>query len=206
MRLAAWGIGGGGVPLRGVGLQLVMVWQHLAQIRSRYPADWATIVNNSAARPAFGFGHSHAARDSAEVLGLDLSRLAALRPEEAVLPLRGEDTRKITRINYLLEPALAGLFDPNPYLAEQPDAKTEPVKPEPPTPRTWKQKLAHSRAVFAEFLDEVRKRGEDPDSVEEQNLIAIMHLADVVEEFGRRMPPGVEKKRPNRRKKGDRGV
>jgi hypothetical protein len=33
-----------------------------------------------------------------------------------------------------------------------------------------------------------------------------MPRADAVEEIGPRMPPGVEKKRPNRRKKGARGV
>jgi hypothetical protein len=57
----------------------------------------------------------HAARDSAEVLGPDPGRLAALKSEEAVLALRGEVTRKITRLNDLLELALAGRFDPNPY-------------------------------------------------------------------------------------------
>ena len=58
-------------PARGFGLQLVMVWQDLAQIKSRYPADWATIVNNSAALLAFGFGHYHAAKEYADILGLD---------------------------------------------------------------------------------------------------------------------------------------
>jgi hypothetical protein len=80
------------------------------------------------------------------------------------------------------------------------------VKPEPPTPKPWQEKVAHTRAVFMEFLEEVRKQGEGRVTDEERIFGALMHLADAVEAIGRRMPTGIEKKRPNRRKKGDRGV
>jgi type IV secretion system protein VirD4 len=191
--------------LRGFGLQLVMVWQDLAQIRSRYPADWATILNNSAALLAFGFGHYHAAKEYSDVLGLDPGRLAALKPEEAVLAMRGEGTRKISRLNYLIEPMFAGLFDPNPYFAQEPEAEIEPVKP-PPAPKTWQEKVAHTRAVLTEVVEEMRKEG-DGQEEEQRFFAALMHLADAVEEIGQQMPPGIAKKRPNRRKKGgDRGV
>ena len=190
--------------LRGFGLQLVMVWQDLAQIKSRYPADWATIVNNSAALLSFGFGHYHAAREYSEVLGLDPGQLASLKPEEAILAMRGDGTRKISRVNYLLEAEFKGMFDPNPYFAEEPETEVEPVSPGPPAPETWHEKVTHTRTVLRRFLEEARKEGESKE--EEQIFGALMHLADAVEEIGRHLPPGIEKKRAVRRKKADRGV
>jgi hypothetical protein len=80
------------------------------------------------------------------------------------------------------------------------------VKPELPTPKTGKEKLAHTRAVLAEFLAEIRKPEEGRDSDEEPIFGALMQLSGAVEEIGRRMPPGIGPKRPPRRKKGDRGV
>ena len=144
--------------LRGFGLQLVMVWQDLAQIKSRYPADWATIVNNSAALLSFGFGHYHAAKEYAEVMGLEPGQLASLKPEEAVLAIRGDGTRKISRANYLREPQFDGMFDPNPYFAEEPEMNVEPANPMPPVPATWQEKITHSRTVLMKFLEEAPRK------------------------------------------------
>ena len=190
--------------LRGFGLQLVMVWQDLAQIKSRYPADWATIVNNSAALLSFGFGHYHAAKEYSEVLGLDPGLLASLKPAEAALAMRGEGTRKISRVNYLLAPEFEGMFDPNPYFAEEAKLDVKPVKPEPPAPETWQEKVAHARTVLTSLLEEARKDGDSRE--EEQIYGALMHLADAVEEIGRHLPSHIERKRPIRRKKDDLGV
>jgi type IV secretory pathway TraG/TraD family ATPase VirD4 len=181
-----------------------MVWQDLAQIKSRFPADWATILNNSAALLAFGFGHYHAAKEYADILGLDPAQLASLKPEEAVLAMRGDGTRKISRVNYLLAPEFEGMFDPNPYFTEEPETKVEPVEPELPAPETWQEKIVHTHTVLRKFIEESRKEGEGQE--EELLFGAFIHLADAVEQIGRHLPPGIEKKKPIRRKKGDRGV
>ncbi|QEH36474.1 Conjugal transfer protein TraG [Aquisphaera giovannonii] len=101
--------------LRGYGVQLVSVWQDLAQMKSLYPQDWSSILNNSAVLLAFGFGHYSACRDYAEVLGLDAGDLMRLAPDEAALSVRGEGTRKVRRLNYLRDAMFQGLADPNPY-------------------------------------------------------------------------------------------
>ena len=101
--------------MRGYGLKLVTAWQDLAQIKSRYKNDWQTILNNSGAVVTFGMGHWAAAKDMAEVFGWEPSDLLRLKPDEAVLSVRNEGTRKIHRINYLHDDLFIGLADPNPY-------------------------------------------------------------------------------------------
>ncbi len=101
--------------MRGYGLRLVTAWQDLAQIKSRYEIDWPTLLNNSGAILAFGFGHYSAAKDAAEFLGLEPHELLKLKGDEAVLALRGDSPRKITRQNYLKDTMFADLADPNPY-------------------------------------------------------------------------------------------
>ena len=105
--------------MRGYGLQLVTAWQDLAQIKSRYKTDWATILNNSGAVLTFGMGHWAAAKDAAELLGWEPADLLKLGPQEAALAVRGEGTRKVTRVNYLKDAMFAGMADPNPYHARR---------------------------------------------------------------------------------------
>ncbi len=105
--------------MRGYGLQLVTAWQDLAQMKSRYKADWPTLLNNSGAVLTFGMGHWAAAKDAAEVLGWEPTDLLKLKPDEAVLAVRGEMTRKVRRLNYLKDAMFAGLADENPYHARR---------------------------------------------------------------------------------------
>jgi type IV secretion system protein VirD4 len=89
-------------------------------MKSRYPHDWPTILNNSAVLQAFGFSHYVMAKEWADVLGLDPHELMHLRPDEAALAVRGEGTRRVRRLNYLRDAMFAGLFDPNPYFSRTP--------------------------------------------------------------------------------------
>lgn len=101
--------------MRGFGLQLVSVWQDVAQIKGRYPDDWRTILNNSGAILTFGIGHHGAAKDAAEFLGMEAAELLMMKPDEAALSVRGQGVRKISRLNYLEDEQFRGLYDPNPY-------------------------------------------------------------------------------------------
>ena len=101
--------------LRGYGLQLITAWQDLAQMRSRYKLDYPTILNNAAALISFGHGHYAAAKEYAELFGIDAVELLKMGPDQATLSVRGEGTRKIRRLNYLKDEQFAGLTDPNPY-------------------------------------------------------------------------------------------
>ena len=64
-------------------------------------------------------GHWAAAKDAAEMLGWEPMELLKLRPDEAVLAVRGEPTRKVKRLNYLGDAMFAGLADENPYHARR---------------------------------------------------------------------------------------
>ena len=105
--------------LRGYGLQLITAWQDVAQIRSRYKADYATILNNAAALVSFGQSHYAAAKEYADLFGIDAAELLKMGMDHAALSIRGEGTRMIRRLNYLKDERLAALADPNPYFARR---------------------------------------------------------------------------------------
>ncbi len=57
--------------------------------------------------------------DRGEVLGQEPHDLLRQASNEAALFIRGEGAATVKRLNYLLDPEFAGLFDPNPrYLPE----------------------------------------------------------------------------------------
>jgi type IV secretion system protein VirD4 len=105
--------------LRGYGLQLITAWQDIAQIRSRYKLDYATVLHNSAVLISFGQSHYAAAKEYAELFGIDAAELLKMGMDQAALSIRGEGTRIIRRLNYLKDERFAGLADPNPYFARQ---------------------------------------------------------------------------------------
>ena len=100
--------------MRAYGLQLITVWQNLAQLKSRYPNDWTTILNNCEMIMSFGLGHHGSARDLGDYCGFDPNRLLALRPDEAALSMRYQRPQVIRRMNYLKDLVFRGMFDPNP--------------------------------------------------------------------------------------------
>jgi type IV secretion system protein VirD4 len=105
--------------LRGYGLQLITAWQDVAQIRSRYKLDYATLLNNAAALISFGQSHYAAAKEYGELLGIDAAELLKMGIDQAALSIRGEGARMIRRLNYLEDKRFSGLADPNPYFARQ---------------------------------------------------------------------------------------
>jgi type IV secretion system protein VirD4 len=105
--------------LRGYGLQLITAWQDIAQMRSRYKADYATILNNAAALLSFGQSHHGAAKEYADLFGIDAADLLKMGMDHAALSIRGEGTRMIRRQNYLKEERFMGHADPNPYFARR---------------------------------------------------------------------------------------
>jgi type IV secretion system protein VirD4 len=109
--------------LRGYGLQLITAWQDVAQIRSRYKLDTATILNNAAVLISFGQGHYAAAKEYADLMGIDAAELLKMGMDQAALSVRGEGTRIIRRMNYLKDERLARFADPNPYFARQKKGK-----------------------------------------------------------------------------------
>ncbi len=100
--------------MRAYGLQLITVWQNLAQMQSRYPDDWTTILDNCEVIMWFGLAHYGSARELGAYCGFDPARLLELRPDEAAVSIRHHKPQFIRRMNYLRDAMFRGMFDPNP--------------------------------------------------------------------------------------------
>ncbi len=100
--------------MRAYGLQLITVWQNLAQLKSRYPSDWTTILDNCEVIMSFGLGHYGSACELGAYCGFDPARLLELRPDEAAVSIRHKRPQVIRRMNYLRDGMFRGMFDPNP--------------------------------------------------------------------------------------------
>jgi type IV secretion system protein VirD4 len=72
--------------LRGFGLQVVSIWQDMAQLKSRYKEDWSTTLKNCGVLVVFGMSHFSMAREYSELLGVDPHELITLDPDEACWP------------------------------------------------------------------------------------------------------------------------
>ena len=103
--------------LRGAGLQVWSFWQDLSQLRQHYPQDWQTMIHNAAALQLLSVPNHLIAKEWAELLGMEAAGLARLAPEDAVVAIRGQDTRVVRRPDYLADPPFARLYDPNPRFA-----------------------------------------------------------------------------------------
>jgi type IV secretion system protein VirD4 len=102
--------------LRGYGLQVWSFWQDLGQLRNLYPHDWQTMVNNSGVLQVFGLNNHLAAREWAELMGVEARDLAGLERVDAALFVEGE-YRRCRRPDYLRDHLFAGLYDDNPRFA-----------------------------------------------------------------------------------------
>lgn len=100
--------------MRAYGLQLVTVWQNLAQMKSRYPDDWKTILDNCEVIMSFGLGHYGSAHELGDYCGIEPARLLELGPDEAAVSIRHRKPEFIRRMNYLKDARFRGMFDPNP--------------------------------------------------------------------------------------------
>ena len=100
--------------LRGYGVTVWSLWQDLSQLKHLYPADWETVLNNSAVVQAFGMTNGCMARTCADVLGVSTDRLLRLDCGEQVLLRPGQGPQVTRRMDYLTDRLFTGLYDPNP--------------------------------------------------------------------------------------------
>jgi type IV secretion system protein VirD4 len=105
--------------LRGSGLQTWTFWQDWSQLRSLYPTDWQTILNNSGVIQMFGISNHGMARECSEVTGQSPEVFDGLAREHAVVMRQGQGSIVCRRPDYLKDEAFAGLFDANPRFGLQ---------------------------------------------------------------------------------------
>jgi type IV secretion system protein VirD4 len=107
--------------LRGYGVQCWTMWQDLSQLKSIYPTEWESILNNSAIIQAFGLTNGMASKVLADVMDMHPTELLRMKRTQQALLLPGEGPQTARRVDYLKDPQFRGLFDPNPRYARRPD-------------------------------------------------------------------------------------
>ena len=116
--------------LRGYGLQTWSFWQDLSQLSQLYPDAWETMLNNCRVIQAFGFTNLYMARTLADRIGYPDSReLLGLDADELLLMIAGDEPAIAQRPNYLSDPCLEGLADPNPFHTREVETEITAVRP-----------------------------------------------------------------------------
>lgn len=126
--------------LRGYGLQTWSFWQDVSQLKTLYPLDWQTMVNNSRVFQAFGANNLGAAEDMAELVGFVSGRqFLEMERGEMLLQIAGDEAVIARLPDYLTDPVFAGQFDPNPFF----DPDFSPLPP----PRLTRSYLRETRTI-----------------------------------------------------------
>lgn len=101
--------------LRGYGVRVVLFVQSIAQLKSLWPQDWQTVIENCATVLNFGNTSLQAARQVAEHLGdTSAEALFAMPLHHLAVHRSGLGTRIVRRMDYLNDHHFAGRFDPHP--------------------------------------------------------------------------------------------
>ena len=90
------------------------MWQDLSQLKQLYPADWETILNNSAVIQVFGLTNGWAAKSLGEIMDMGAGELLKMGTKSRRCCGRGKEPRITGRVDYLTDGVFAGLFDANP--------------------------------------------------------------------------------------------
>ncbi len=135
--------------MRGYGLRIWTFWQDLSQLKSLYPKDWQSILNNSGIIQIFGCNQTLAMNELASLcdpFGDDFSLF--IPPEQQLLLRRDGQSFKARQIDYRHDPVFEGLFAPNPFYRESTShptrrgfsAKTDQVQTQDPPASSTRQR------------------------------------------------------------------
>ncbi|MCA1288115.1 type IV secretory system conjugative DNA transfer family protein [Salipiger bermudensis] len=121
--------------LRGYGVMVWSFWQDLSQLRSRYPDNWETLINNCKVFQAFGCATPLQAGALDRLFDMPRSSLMDLEDNEMLLAIYGDDPVIARKPRYFMDPGFRGLFDRNP-LQGAPDHDTCEESIEVPSTRS----------------------------------------------------------------------
>lgn len=108
--------------MRGYGVKVWTFWQDLSQIKKLYKDDWESILNNCSFHQYFGASTPMAGRLLQDYLGDTCPRaVSSFKPTELALYRPGHRGQVARLPNYLADAMFAGLYDPNPFHAAQPE-------------------------------------------------------------------------------------
>jgi type IV secretion system protein VirD4 len=118
----------GGMPLilqaltlmRGFGLRVMPILQSLAQLRSLWPTDYQTILDNCGTIVAFNQSRPDMAEPMSKLFGdISADTLMRLPKDHLVINRSGEGTIVARKLDYLTDAMFASRFDPNPFYGRQ---------------------------------------------------------------------------------------
>ena len=115
--------------LRGYGVQVWSFWQDISQLKTNYPKDWPTILNNCRVIQVFGKGTGIMTSDLSAALDVGPDRIASLPPEHLLAWVDGAPPVVLRRPTCYADPDLKELCDPGPFF--DPDFVEEDIKPFP---------------------------------------------------------------------------
>ena len=105
---------------RGYGVQPWLFFQSLFQLKENYGESWRTFVDNAGAIQAFGFANMFGVEEWGKFFGRTPDQLLSMSPQDQLLYISGKGTLESRRMNYLVDAEFKGMFDENPYFANQP--------------------------------------------------------------------------------------
>jgi type IV secretion system protein VirD4 len=113
---------------RSYGMRVWSFFQDVAQIQRMMPDEWQTVINNTAAIEVFGVPNYLSASELTKILG-DFSEdsLRRMSPADQVLQVTGHIGFVTRRLDYLLDPAFEGMFDPHPMMGGRPPSEAGSV-------------------------------------------------------------------------------
>ena len=110
--------------LRGYGVRVALFIQSIAQLKSVWPADHETVLENCGIWLNFGNNTSASARVVADYLGdINSECLSAMSPQELLIHVAGQPTTLARRMDYLEDALFRHRFVENPYYGQSPDRK-----------------------------------------------------------------------------------
>src|SRR5690606_17419894 len=92
-------------------------WQDISQLKSIYPNEWETVLNNSSTQMFFGAASPQATRALNDYL--DDNRAKTLTDRQAFL-IRNNIVSVVQRPNYLTDKAIKPLASTNPFHRNMP--------------------------------------------------------------------------------------
>lgn len=134
--------------LRGYGIQCWLFFQSLQQMKSEYPNDWRTFLDNMAVVQAFGFNNRLMADDWGNFFGEDPETLMSIDVDEQWVHMPGSKVIRSKRFNYLRDKRYHGAFDANPLCEfRPPDFPSLGGRPELPKPELPKPDKDRDNAI-----------------------------------------------------------
>ena len=141
--------------LRGYGLQTWSFWQDVSQLKTLYPRDWQTMVNNSRVFQAFGANNLGAAEEMAALVGFVSGRqFLEMERGEMLLQIAGDEAVVAKLPNYLTDPVFEGQFDANPFF----DPDYDPLPP----PQLAREYLRKSGTIRSQEFAEAKRLVDNP--------------------------------------------